>query len=240
MRSRGSCGIRFASYNVHGWLGSDRRWAPDRVFSVVRELDADVLGLQEVILPVGGEQKASVDRLLRATGLQALHGPTLLRRDGHYGNLLLTRWPALQVRRWNLSVPGREPRGALDVDLDVRGFTVRIVSTHLGRRAAERERQMDQLLDVVAGSEGDPLVMMGDFNEWLPWNGRLRRIQARFGPGHPRATFPSRFPLLALDRIWVRPAGALKEIGVHRSPLSRVASDHLPLRACLRLEGGES
>jgi endonuclease/exonuclease/phosphatase family metal-dependent hydrolase len=76
---------------------------------------------------------------------------------------------------------------------------------------------------------------MGDLNEWFIYGRPARWLYRHFG--HPRgsATFPARFPLFSLDRIFVSPPGLLLSVEVVRSPLAQVASDHLPLLARLRL-----
>ena len=48
-------------------------------------------------------------------------------------------------------------------------------------------------------------------------------------------SFPSRYPLLALDRILARPSTLISSIEIHNTPLARVASDHLPIKARLNL-----
>jgi endonuclease/exonuclease/phosphatase family metal-dependent hydrolase len=76
---------------------------------------------------------------------------------------------------------------------------------------------------------------MGDINEWFPPSPGLRSMNRHLGPTPALPSFPSRLPVLALDRIWVRPRGALVALAVHRSALARIASDHLPVRAELVL-----
>jgi endonuclease/exonuclease/phosphatase family metal-dependent hydrolase len=155
--------------------------------------------------------------------------------DGHYGNALLTRHPVTAVRRIDLGVSGREPRGALDADLDVRGRCVQVVVTHFGLSAAERRQQASRLLEAVRLDVEHPILLLGDFNEWLPGGGALRMLQPHFVRSPSLPTFPSLRPMLALDRIWIRSGHALAGVRVHRSPAARVASDHLPLRADIAL-----
>ena len=75
------------------------------------------------------------------------------------------------------------------------------------------------------------VVLMGDFNEWFPFRRQLLLLNRLLGKISTRPTYPSRYPILALDRIWVRPKQALQAIKIHKSPLARIASDHLPLKA---------
>lgn len=226
--------LRVATYNVHGCIGRDGRFNAGRTLQVLRELDADVIALQELrwrheealhLLAEFGE----------SLGYAALAGPTLMREDGHFGNALLTRLGVLDVSRIDLSVTGREPRGALDVRLGAGGAALRVIATHLGLRPAERRWQMRQLL-VRMGSPGvGPLVLMGDLNEWFLWGQPLRWLRRHFGPTPAPPTFPARWPLFALDRIWIEPRAILGVVRVHATALARAASDHLPLRADLRL-----
>lgn len=82
-----------------------------------------------------------------------------------------------------------------------------------------------------------PTILLGDLNEWRVGNrSSLLGLLPHFGPVHAvLPSFPSRYPLLALDRILARPANLISSIEVHNSQLSRVASDHLPIKAKLNL-----
>ncbi|MGH7898284.1 MAG: endonuclease/exonuclease/phosphatase family protein, partial [Candidatus Binatia bacterium] len=147
----------------------------------------------------------------------------------HFGNALLTRWPVRSIRQLDLSVPRREPRGAIDAELDWNDVPLRVVITHLGLRSAERRSQVMLLLGELHLDRERLTLLLGDFNEWLPGGRPLRALQARFGRDPSPPTFPSGRPLLALDRIWVQPRHSLGGVRVHASPLARAASDHLPI-----------
>ena len=126
-----------------------------------------------------------------------------------------------------------EPRGALDVCVQVGAQQLlRVVATHLGLRPGERREQVQRLIAVIESDVPHPTVLMGDVNEWFLWGRPLRWLHTHFReePAAPR-TFPSWRPMFALDRIWVSPVGRLQRLVRHVSPLARIASDHLPLRA---------
>lgn len=217
-----------ATYNIHRCVGWDGRYDPDRIRDVIRELDADIIALQEVDSPdqhglelahwLGEESKLAV-----------VAGPTLLERRGHHGNALLTRCAGGDIRLVDLSLPGYEPRGAIDMDVTCDGRVVQVIATHLGLRPWERRIQVQRLLERVSAH----CVLMGDLNEWWLWGRPLRWIKAMFGHSPALRTFPSVKPLLPLDRIWVRPRAVRQRISVHRTPLSERASDHLPLKAVI-------
>lgn len=229
------------SYNVHQCVGVDGLRSPDRIAAVVSQLGASVIGLQEIDARAGdGVGFDQLRQIARSSDFEFVRGPTLFRDDGHYGNGLLTRLPIRSVRRIDLSLPGREPRGALDVELAHDGARIRIVATHLGLSPEERRIQCDRLIDRVRPSDDfDLSVLLGDFNEWWAPGRLLRRLHRCFGRTRSVRTFPSRAPVLALDRIWVRPGPALVEFRAHRSAMARVASDHLPVRAVVALPGVE-
>jgi endonuclease/exonuclease/phosphatase family metal-dependent hydrolase len=228
--------FRVASYNIHSCVGADGRRDPARVAEVLREIDADVVGLQEVdARPSETHTSMQMQYLAATLGLHAIAGPTLLRADGHYGNALLTRRRVLDVRHVDLTVYRREPRAALDVDLDVDGTAVRVVVTHLGLLPGERRTQVRRLLDQLGESRADVMVVCGDINEWFAIGRPLRWLHARLGRTSGVATFPAAFPVFALDRIWVNPRTAIATVTAHATPSARVASDHLPVTADIRL-----
>jgi endonuclease/exonuclease/phosphatase family metal-dependent hydrolase len=136
------------------------------------------------------------------------------------------------VRRIDLGVGRREPRGAIDVDLSCSGIRLRVLAVHLGLMPHERREQVRRLLRALEDGDPDqPTVLLGDINEWLLWGRPLRWLHAHFGETRVPPSFPSWLPFLALDRIWVKPATLPLSVGVHRSRLARQASDHLPICA---------
>jgi endonuclease/exonuclease/phosphatase family metal-dependent hydrolase len=230
----GTCALSVASYNVHRCIGTDGRHDPGRIADVLRELDADVVGLQEVASRFGGG--GAVDQLAylaRALGYQPVAGPTLRQRRGHCGNALLTRHPILRVEQIDLSRADREPRCAIDVDLAVGADVVRVLVMHFGLHWKDRRGQVRRLLEALGDDRTGFLVVLGDVNEWLPRLGCLGRLHGRLGRTPRVRTFPARRPLLALDRVWVQPRAGLTALRAHATPLARTASDHLPLRGTI-------
>lgn len=216
--------LRIASYNVHACVGTDGRKDASRIVGVIEELDCDTVGLQEV--------DYRLDFIAQRLRMQAVPGLTLLRHDGPYGNALITRRRVLAVRRLGFTYSGREPRNALDVDLEVAGETVRVIVTHLGLWPAERRYQVKKILEVLrATPPSERVIVLGDINEWMPLGRPLRWMHALLGHSPAERSFPSRWPLLALDRVWARPRHALLALKAHRSALAAVASDHLPVKA---------
>src|SRR6478752_9746303 len=94
--------LRIATYNLHGAIGIDGKFSPERIGAVLAEIDADIFALQEV--PLGGNGSPDVlDVLQRMTNLHAVAGPTLDTPERRYGNAVLTRYPVRAVRTLDLS-----------------------------------------------------------------------------------------------------------------------------------------
>ncbi|MEJ2687455.1 MAG: endonuclease/exonuclease/phosphatase family protein [Gammaproteobacteria bacterium] len=222
-----------ATYNVHRCIGRDRRRDPVRVRRVLRELDARIVALQEVE-SAPPEQHPQLLALAREDGFHVVSGPTLIHPGSNgYGNAVLLPEPPLVVRRHDLSVPGREPRGALEVTVSVDGSQLRVIATHLGLRVDERRRQFAHLLELVNRHRDMATLVLGDFNEWRPRARTLRSIANALTESPSLRTYPARRPLFALDRIWVSAHLQQHAVAVHSSSCARSASDHLPLKASL-------
>ena len=226
--------LKLATYNIHACIGMDGRFDPARIVAVLKELDADIIALQEV-------EHHAVDKLdlleyiAYQTGHEAIAGPTLFRETRHYGNAILTRLPLKSFKHIDLSFSGSEPRAIIETTFDIGGHNLQILATHLGLTPAERRWQVQQLLQIKSLQEADICCLLGDVNEWLLWGRPLRWLHNHFNRQPHLATFPARWPVFALDRIWVSPQRCQTRLAVHKSVLARQASDHLPLTAQLTI-----
>ena len=231
--------LTVASYNIHKCAGLDRRVDLDRIAQVLEEIDADLVGLQEVFRP---QALGLAERL----GMQVAMGPTRERDGLPYGNAVLTRLAIRGSRTFDLSRPDREPRGGIRLDLEMPNGEMpngdggngllHVFNVHFGLKIRERAEQVRMLVreHILHDELTGPRIVVGDLNEWFPGAvGRTLRRELS-GP-RIRRTHPAPLPLFALDRIyWDRGLGA-DGFHVHRSRLARVASDHLPVVARLRL-----
>ena len=225
-----------ASYNVHKCVGTDGKFDPGRVAEVVGEIDADIVALQEADERHGHRRGLlDLEALQKETDLVPTHLPENLRSHGWHGNLILARKGVIQEVK-HVRLPGLEPRGAVIVDLELKGVALRVIAAHFGLLRHSRSQQADALVEATH-SILRPTILLGDLNEWrVRKRSSLMSLLPHFGPIHAvLPSFPSRFPLLALDRILARPASLISRIEVHQTPLARVASDHLPLKARLNL-----
>ena len=233
-KQSGNQRIVLSSYNIHRCYGRDGEHRPDRIRDVLRQVDADIMALQEV--ETLDNQPGLLDYLCEDRPWQHIHGPTLERDDGKYGNAILTSLPIESIRRIDISQGRREPRGALHVRLSHQNRPFDLMATHLGLRPAERRAQAKRLLGEIQhgatrSNSSMFTVLMGDMNEWFMFGRPIRYIHRHFKSSRAPATFPARFPLFALDRIWVDPSEILVNVKAINNPLTRRASDHLPLVA---------
>ena len=228
--------LTVASYNIHKGVGTDRQRNPGRIAAVIAEIGADILALQEVDMRFGNrEGLLDLVALRRDLGLIAVPVDSVRDAHGFHGNLLLVR-DALVQQVHHLILPGLEPRGALISDLKIAGHPLRVVSTHLGLLPASRKRQARAILDKLSTLDAWPILLMGDLNEWRHGiRSSLHPLNALFTTGPKVRSFPARFPLFALDRMMTSAQAELHGLDVHDTPLARRASDHLPIKAQLRL-----
>jgi len=229
--------ITLASYNIHKAVGLDRRRDPDRILAILREIDADVIALQEVDRRYG--------RRMSVLPLAAIHEhtryrpvPLSMKPDslGWHGNALLVRRDIELVEAAPVPLPVLEPRGAVRADLMIEGRPLRVVGMHLDLSGLRRRHQVRSVIEHVSEcAEPMPTVLMGDMNEWTATGGCFREFDGSWQVLSPGRSFPTRRPVAALDRIIVSQNCAVIDSGVHRTALSSVGSDHLPVFAAIDL-----
>jgi endonuclease/exonuclease/phosphatase family metal-dependent hydrolase len=228
--------LRVASYNIRKCVGLDRRRDPDRVLGIIAELGADAVALQEADRRLG-ERPATLERgrIETITGLVPVD---LAANDislGWHGNAVLLH-PEIRVETVRrLDLPGLEPRGAVLIEAVRHGRSFRMVAVHLGLTRAFRRRQLNEIVKAAAPQEAEmPTVILGDMNEWRSDRG-LESFAPEFTVHAPGLSFHAARPVAALDRIALNRRMTLHDAGVHQSEMARIASDHLPVWADLRL-----
>jgi endonuclease/exonuclease/phosphatase family metal-dependent hydrolase len=235
--------VRVATYNIHKCRGLDRRVRPQRIVDVLREIDADVIALQEVLSLPGGGRSAEEDHaaiIAAALGMRLAFGETRKHRGCGYGNALLTRFPLRVTSHHDLSARGREPRGCLHAELELpQGASLHVFNLHLGTSFLERRRQARKLMaaDILTPvTQRGPRIILGDFNEWT--RGLTTRLLLdRFSSPDVREhlnrsrTYPGVLPFFHLDHVYFDSELRLERLALHKNRRSLVASDHLPLVA---------
>ena len=248
--------ITVASYNMRKAIGIDRRRDPHRVLEVLKEIEADVVALQEADKRFGGRASAVPHELIDAHGLYKpvpfgmRHKRPLekarqraerflnidTRNIGWHGNALLVKRDVGILDCGAIQLPMLEPRGAVMAELLFTGDRmVRVVGMHLDLSGLWRGRQMRAIFAAIAGRpQKMPTILMGDTNEWRAAGGCLKDLPPDFRIAPTGPSFHSRHPVATLDRIIVEDL-KIDAAGVHVSAAARKASDHLPIWARLAL-----
>jgi endonuclease/exonuclease/phosphatase family metal-dependent hydrolase len=241
--------LRILTYNVHRWLGTDRQISPTRIAEAIASCKPDVVALQEV--RVGRAQAGEVDQAAMVAsklGMDLHFQPTIRILGEQYGIAILTRHSSDIVKSGRLPTqstrPSFEKRSALWVSVEIEGHKIQVVNAHLSLRSGERRAQAAALVgpDWLGHPDcADPAILLGDFNA-PPYSrsyrliaNRLRDVQVLNPLGEPQPTFHTRAPILRLDHVFVTKSVEVLTAGPVRTPLTRVASDHYPLLAEVRV-----
>lgn len=230
-------GLLVASYNVHKCVGVDGKFDPYRTKQVIREIGADVLALQEADTRFGERRGLlDLDWLERETGLLPVPVGGISKAHGWHGNVVFFR-DGLVRDVHQVKLPGLEPRGALVTELELKdGSVLRIIAAHLGLLHRSRHQQTRMIVDLLQARDDQPTILLGDLNEWrLGDRSSLNTLTSIFGLPQAVPSFPSRLPVLALDRIMSNRSELLGPVEAHDTQLSRLASDHLPIKARIHL-----
>jgi endonuclease/exonuclease/phosphatase family metal-dependent hydrolase len=225
--------LQVMTWNIHGGVGLDGVRDFQRVADLIASLKPDILALQEVDRRTPEApllallQKEFVYQSVSATSIQTA--------DGEYGQMLLSRWPVDEANVHDISVQGYEPRRLISAIVQSPAGPVHVLATHLGLRFAERRAQAAILCE-LANHPGMTTLALGDFNDWSRWHSIQTMMGEVFPARTTQRTFPSRLPLLALDRIYCLPAECL--VQSHVVADAAMLSDHLPLVASVRVSCG--
>jgi endonuclease/exonuclease/phosphatase family metal-dependent hydrolase len=234
---------RLMTYNVHRCVGVDRRLDVDRTAAVIAEHEPDIVCLQELDVNrarTGGKDQAQ--EIAKRLEMKSHFHPAMRVEEELYGDAILSHLPERLVYAADLptvkGVPGLEPRGALWTAIKVGETWLNVINTHLGLIPREQRRQAAVLIgpDWIGHPDcTDPVMLVGDFNATsltAPYRHvarKLRDAQKFLGPGRTVPTFPSAFPVLRIDHVFVSPKVTVTGVSAPFSPLARMASDHLPL-----------
>ncbi len=224
--------MRVVTWNVHACIGRDGKFDPLRVAAILRGLSPDIVALQEVDSRRRKAHGLDVFVFFREHfGGHAAEARMVTTTEGDYGHMVMSRWPLGRRRIHDISIAGREPRAVIDVDALSPFGPIRVFGAHFGLKRSERRMQTAALRAVVDRARDGAAIVLGDFNEFRRRSATHRALIPTFHACPIFATFPSRRPFFALDRIWCR-----SPLRVARSHVLRGAggaSDHLPLIADL-------
>ena len=241
--------LRVLTVNTHkGFAILGRRFVLSELREAVRGVGADLVFLQEVqgshagnsASVAGWPEAPHYEYLADALWPEFAYGRNAVYPHGHHGNAVLSKFPIVAYENRDVSVNGHESRGLLHCTLRVPDHPLELhaICVHLGLKKAHRHHQLALLSEIIRDHvpEAAPLVVAGDFNDWAEHAHRILEESAGLrevfvhSNGRSARTFPAGFPLLQLDRIYVRNARIHAPLLLPRRPWSRL-SDHAPLAA---------
>lgn len=243
--------LRLLTLNIHkGFSVFNRRLVLHELRAAIRELKADVVCLQEVQGQHSGHsanhplwpEQPQYEFLADSIWHEHAYGRNAVYAEGHHGNALLSKFPILSFDNHDVSIAGPERRGMLHcmLQLPEYGATVHVICVHLGLIESHRRRQMELICALIRERipASAPLIVAGDFNDWrgcghqiLEAGAGLREVFVQ-SQGKAMRSYPARWPLLRLDRVYCRNLATATPVAVPRTPWSHL-SDHVPL--CVEL-----
>ncbi|MFG3453010.1 endonuclease/exonuclease/phosphatase family protein [Stutzerimonas stutzeri] len=243
--------VRLLTVNTHkGFTALNRRFILPELREAVRSVSADVVFLQEVL---GTHEKHAMkfhdwpkmsqyEFLADSIWTDFAYGRNAVYPDGDHGNALLSKFPITRYENLDISIAGPERRGLLHSVLQVPGHDeFHAICVHLGLRESHRQQQLALLCELLDSLPKDaPVVVAGDFNDWQLKGAKVLDRCAGMhevfavSQGKVAKTFPARWPMLRLDRIYVRNATSHKARILGNKPWTHL-SDHLPLAVEIHL-----
>ncbi|WP_066802250.1 endonuclease/exonuclease/phosphatase family protein [Moraxella oblonga] len=245
--------INIVSYNIHkGMSPLNRRPILHELARSLSALPIDVLCLQEV-------QGKNLKRELAFNeypnhpqhewfgeylSLSSSYGANVYYPHGNHGNATLSRHRLDPKHNVNITVSHLEKRGVLHSEIYPAdwGVPVVVLNAHLNLFEKDRTKQYTAIKDYINSDidKDKPLILAGDFNDWTK---NSYEVMADLGLkevffdkyGQYPKTFPAKFPLLSLDRIYVRHLSVLSA-QVYKGMAWADLSDHLPIGARVVLD----
>jgi endonuclease/exonuclease/phosphatase family metal-dependent hydrolase len=193
--------FRVATLNIWNRMGPwDERLASIR--AAVPGVDADVLGLQEVLKIEGADPFDQAALVGAGFGYHVAYGRN---EESAYpmGNAILSRWPIARTEAFKLPHAGTdEHRSVLFAELDTPFGRLPVFCTHLNWKLHEghvRELQIRFVADRIhelASTKGLPPVLLGDLNA-EPDSDEVRFLRGHTALGGPSVYFADAFGLTA-------------------------------------------
>ncbi len=245
--------LRLLTLNIHkGFSVFNRRFVLPELRDAIRAFAADVVCLQEVLGEHSGHQTrhsawpqlSQYEFLADSIWHQHAYGRNAIYTEGHHGNAVLSKYPIVSHQNHDISITGPEQRGLLHcvLALPEGRLPIHLITVHLSLMEQHRQQQLAKLCRIIDEKVpyAAPLMVAGDFNDWrarahepLAQGAGLEEVYVR-SRGRAALSFPARWPLLRLDRIYTRNVISATPVQIKRKPWSHL-SDHIPLGAELVL-----
>ncbi len=252
--------LRVMTFNIRHSRGQDEIHSLARIARIIRKNRVDLVALQEV--DVGTKRVGGLDQvkeLGRLTRMHAVFGQAIEFQGGRFGNAILSRFPIVSQENKQVSgKEGAEERRVLEVKVRLphrymlrryrrrfrrvskhRGPLVTFWGTHWDYASSQVRVRSAERVNAWSKNIRGPLVMVGDLNA-EPDSEPLKVLAqawSKVGKHKIYKTIPTRAPRKQLDYILLRQSRHLwsRSVRVLRSRDARMASDHRPFLADLRI-----
>jgi endonuclease/exonuclease/phosphatase family metal-dependent hydrolase len=233
--------VRVLSFNILHGATTKGDFDLDKIASVIKYTDPDLVALQEVDFKT---QRAKGYDLVTELGLRTkmapLFGIAMPYDGGAYGEGILSRLPILKSENVALPhSPGNEPRTALSVLVKLAsGDTIRFIGTHLEHQRASTDRidQVKKINDAFSDNNF-PSILAGDLNA-TPESEPIRILKAYWtvsAQENSAPTYSSEKPEKKIDYILYLPKKRWEVIST-RVICDPIASDHCAILSVLKLK----
>lgn len=242
--------LRILTLNMHkGFTFFNRRFILPELREAVRTLSTDIVFLQEVHgthqhhakRHVNWPETPQYEFLADTMWPEFSYGRNAVYPHGDHGNALLSKFPITRYENRDVSIGNIEQRGLLHSVLALPGnIEFHAICVHLGLRESHRQKQLRLLCELLNSlPEKAPVVVAGDFNDWArradPVLSACGMSEAFISAhGKHAKSFPARWPLICLDRIYTRNVSTHAPEVLTKLPWSHL-SDHAPLAVEIRL-----
>lgn len=228
--------IKVMTYNIHGAVGTDKIRDYDRIGSLLKKEKIDIVLIQEVDSPPSERSLSEMINKLKTDHFSfSMTASTIDTPERYLGNAILSRFPFEHESVLQIGVPHRECRNIMEAIVSTPKGRLRVLNTHFGLSRRERCKQFAKMYELLQKNNDLPFIIGGDINEWTPVVRRLTQMNKTFTPLKTERTFPTRFPIFRLDRMWCQPSTLVKKNGVFKTPFTKYYSDHYPILAEIEL-----
>jgi endonuclease/exonuclease/phosphatase family metal-dependent hydrolase len=226
--------LRALTWNIQGGTGIGGVSDLVPIIALIHRWEPDIVALQEVDSRghAPGDEPAFAF-IAQKLGFHAVEAKTIVAEDGgEYGQMLSSRWSLARTEVHDISVPHREPRRAIEAEIDTPGGRIAVFASHFGLTFGERRKQAEKVAE-LANRSPHTAIILGDFNDWTRRGAVQKTLAGPFPALTQHRTWPSFFPIMRLDRVFCRPAGVL--VQSRTDPEGARYSDHLPIIADINL-----
>ncbi len=222
-------------YNVRRCFSTDGHYRPDLIAAVLSEIHPDIAVLFHIDPVLWTEEHLpQTEYFAQHLHLHVIASKCFATERGTMQSVVLSRYPLRLTREEDeemaTSLHGNVNVAdgiALDTEIHVNGHIVRLIALQIAKIT---EAQLTHWISSLESNRADQrLIIACDFTDSKRSQHIIRKLDSHFNRSAVYATFPSFIPLFAQQRLWTREPLSLVNCHTHATPVSRNASNCLPL-----------